>query len=119
MTDSILTTTKAVLGLADSYTDFDLDIVTYINTAFATLYQLGLATTLANDAFMITDATPVWADLGESKHILNLIRTYVLLKVRMLFDPPGTSFLIQAQTEQLAELEFRISSFREVELSAQ
>lgn len=113
MEQSILTSTKKVLGLSDSYTPFDLDILTHLNAAFATLHQLGIGDGL----FQIQDDVPVWADYsGVTAEQLSLIKTYVYLKVRMLFDPPATSFGIEAANKQLQEYEWRISAFREEDL---
>lgn len=111
MEQSILTSTKKVLGLSDSYTPFDLDILTHLNAAFATLHQLGIGDAL----FQLEDENPVWTDFaGVPAEQLALIKTYVYLKVRMLFDPPATSFGIEAAERQLKEYEWRISTFREV-----
>lgn len=110
MEASILTGTKKVLNLDQSYTAFDFDILTFINSAFATLNQLGIAPV----GFSVTDESAVWEDLGESAEMTNMIRTYVYLKVRSLFDPPGTGFLIEAMNNQISEQEWRLSNFREI-----
>lgn len=111
MEQSILTSTKKILGLAEEYTPFDLDVITHINTAFSTLYQLGVGPTTG---FAIEDATPTWADFIDGDiSIVNACKTYVYLRVRLLFDPPPTSFALQAMKEQLAEYEWRISVLRE------
>jgi len=111
--DSILKSTKKILGLADDYTVFDLDVITHINAAFSILDQLGVGPL---GGFYITDDTAVWGDFIAPDNQMNLIKTYVFLKVRMLFDPPGTSFLISAMTDQIKEYEWRLNVFREVEL---
>lgn len=112
MSDSILTSTKKILGIGEDYTEFDLDIITHINTVFSTLNQLGIGPA---DGFMIENAEPVWADfLGTDKN-LNAVKTYVYLRVRMLFDPPTTSYLINALDEQRKELEWRLNVKREEE----
>jgi hypothetical protein len=107
---SILTSVKKTLGLDASYTDFDADILLYINSVFATLNQLGIG---PEQGFAIEDATPTWdAFLGNDLR-LNNVKAYVYLKVRMLFDPPQTSFLIEALNKQALELEVRINTYRE------
>ena len=107
MDDSILTSTKKILGVDETYTVFDLDIMTHINSAFSTLNQLGIGPV---DGFMIEDATAVWSDfLGTNSPKLNAVKTYVYLRVRMLFDPPTTSYLINALNEQIKELEWRLN----------
>lgn len=112
MESSILTSTKKILGIAQAYTAFDLDIITHINSTFATLSQLGVGPV---DGFMIEDAGAVWDDYDVPQNQLNLIKTYMFLKVRILFDPPGTSFLVEALNNQLREHEWRLSTFREGE----
>jgi hypothetical protein len=114
MENSILLSTKKILGIADSYTVFDLDIITHINATFNLLYQLGIGPA---EGFMIEDDTAVWEDFADvPMHQLNLVRTYVFLKVRMLFDPPTTSFMITAMTDQIKEYEWRLNCFREWDL---
>lgn len=110
METSILKSTKKILGLADEYEAFDLDIITHINSAFAILNQIGVGPI---DAFTIEDDTAIWADLGLPQDQMNLVRTYIFLRVRMLFDPPTTSFLIDAVNKQIEEYETRLSYLRE------
>lgn len=111
MEDSILKSTKKILGVDPEYTVFDLDIITHINTAFSTLNQLGLGPVTG---FMIEDEEAVWSDfnLADDKKI-NSVRTYVFLKVRLLFDPPTTSYLIAVFERQITELEWRLNIRRE------
>jgi hypothetical protein len=111
MIDSILTSTKKILGLGPEYTAFDEDIITHINSTFSIIHQLGIGPV---DGFMIMDETDTWYDLAIPESQLNLLRTYVYLRVRMLFDPPTTSFLIEATNKQLQEYEYRLSYNREV-----
>jgi hypothetical protein len=110
MEPSILTSTKKVLGIAETYTVFDMDILMHINAAFSILNQLGVGPV---DGFFIEDESAEWEDFDVPANQLNLIRTYVFLKVRLLFDPPSTSFLITAMTDQIKEYEWRLNSFRE------
>lgn len=112
MEGSILDTTKKKLGIAADYTEFDLDIVTEINSVFSTLTQLGVGPA---DGFEIEDATKKWSDfLGVGLNPrYNFVRTYIYQKVRLSFDPPATSFGIEALKEQIKELEFRLSVVRE------
>lgn len=112
MEQSILNSTKKILGIAEDYTVFDLDIITHINTAFSTLAQLGVGPTAG---FMIDDAEEVWANFfGEIPDFqYNSVKSYVFLKVRQLFDPPQTSYLISATEKQIEELEWRLNTHRE------
>jgi hypothetical protein len=108
--ESILDSTKKALGIAPDYDVFDVDILMHINTVFAVLSQLGIG---PEDGFLIEDAEAVWEDfLGTDKQ-LNSVRTYVFLRVKILFDPPGNSFVMNALNEQIRELEWRLSVQRE------
>lgn len=110
MEQSILTSTKKILGIAADYTAFDLDIITHINAAFSTLTQLGVG---PPNGFMIEDADVEWYDYIEDDIQLNTVKSYVFLKVRQLFDPPTTSYLITAMETQIRELEWRLNVNRE------
>lgn len=114
MEKSILKSTKKILGIDAEYTAFDLDILTHINSAFSVLNQLGIGPA---NGFMIEDDQITWDAFFGTDPRLNLIKTYVYLKVRMLFDPPNTSYLIDAQNKQIQEYEWRLNAFREVELA--
>lgn len=110
MEDSILISTKKILGIADAYTAFDIDVITHINSTFSIINQLGVGPT---DVFSIEDDTAVWSALDLPNDQTNLLRTYLYLKVRMLFDPPISGFLITAMNQQIEEYETRLSYMRE------
>lgn len=110
MEQSILTSTKKILGLAEDYTVFDLDIITHINTAFSTLTQLGVGPSVG---YMIDGPEEVWTDFIAEDFQYNSVKSYVFLKVRQLFDPPQTSYLISAVEKQIQELEWRLNTHRE------
>ena len=112
MEDRILASTKKVLGVPEDYTAFDLDIMTHINAAFSVLTQLGVGPA---EGFMIEDEDAIWSDFITENTSLNMVKTYIYLKTRILFDPPTTSFLIEALNNQIAEYEQRISYQREGE----
>lgn len=109
---SILNSTKKILGISEDYTAFDHDIITHINTAFSTLTQLGVG---PPEGFMIHDAVAEWDDYIVDDMQFNSVQSYVFLKVRQLFDPPTTSYLITATEKQIAELEWRLNVHREEE----
>jgi len=111
MEDSILRSVKKILGLDASYTQFDLDILIHINSVFTTLHQLGIG---PEGGFEIEDATPTWTTFLGSTPRWNGVKSYVYLKVRMLFDPPTTSYLIEAMNKQAAEFEARLLINREL-----
>lgn len=110
MSTSILTSTKKVLGIEADYTAFDVDIITHINSVFSTLHQLGIGPA---EGFSIEDDIPTWFDLLGDDPRFNSVKTYVYLKVRLVFDPPGTSYLINALEKQTEELEWRLNVARE------
>jgi len=106
MNDSILTSTKKMVGIEADYTAFDLDIINHINTVFTVLTQLGVGPSLG---FMIEDDTSTWSEFIGTDPRLNSVKTYVYLRVRLLFDPPTTSYLINAMQEQINMLEWRLN----------
>lgn len=110
MEQSILISTKKILGIAADYTAFDLDIMTHINAAFSTLTQLGVGPA---EGFMIENDKDEWYDFIENDPQLNTVKSYVFLKVRQLFDPPTTSYLISAVEKQIQEFEWRLNTSRE------
>lgn len=112
MDESILNSTKKILGIPEDYTAFDTDIITHINSTFAILHQMGIGPTTG---YFIEDASNEWSEFTVDTG-LNMVRSYVFLKVRMLFDPPATSFVIAAMEKQIAEQEWRISTHREWQL---
>ena len=112
MSDSILNSTKHILGLAEDYNVFDPDVIIHINSVLSIITQLGIG---PQDGFMIEDATATWEDfLGADKR-MNAVKTLVYLRVRLLFDPPTTSYLINSMNEQCHELEWRLNVTREGE----
>jgi len=110
MTTSILNDTKTMLGVNLSDYNFDADIITHINMALGIINQLGVG---PSDGLVVADYTTLWSALLSSGPTLSLVKTYVYLKVRLVFDPPTTSYLIEAKERQFKELEYRISINRE------
>jgi len=110
MGSSILTSVKKVCGVAELDTSFDVDLVLHINSVLATLNQLGIG---PSEGFAIEDATSLWEDFLDTDTRYNPAKTYVCLRVRLLFDPPSTSYLITAHQDQIRELEWRLNVLRE------
>lgn len=113
VSDSILNSVKKVLGIDASYDAFDIDITMHINSALATLSQLGIGPT---DGFAIVDASDTWDDflLDDGNRLkLNNAKTYVYLRLRLIFDPPATSYVLTSFKEQIQELEWRMNVTRE------
>ncbi len=111
MNDSILNSVKLQLGILPEYTVFDQQLILAINTAFSILHQLGVG---PKDGYAIEDESNRWDEV-VTKQSLNMVKSYVFLKVKLLFDPPATSFVLEAYNKQLAEMEWRINS--EVEIN--
>jgi hypothetical protein len=112
VTDSILTSVKKALGIDEAYTAFDPDITMHVNSILATLNQIGVG---PDFGFQIEDKNATWDDLLDGDPRLNFVKTYLYTKVRLIFDPPPTSFALAAQTEVAKELEYRIYTAREVD----
>lgn len=114
MEASILYSTKKTLGLDEGYDAFDLDVMTFVNTALSTLDQIGVGPL---GGLTITGPDETWDDLDVPDNQLNLVKTYVLLRVKTLFDPPQTGFLVTAMNSQIEELEYRLRTFAETEIA--
>jgi len=104
--DSILDSVKKNLGLGSSYDVFDADIILFTNSVFSTLNQLGLGPA---NGFMIEDDTATWDSFLGGDLRFNDVKTYVYLRVRLLFDPPQTGYLVDALDKQIKELEWRMN----------
>lgn len=105
MPTSILTSIKKLLGITAEYTDFDADIIMHINSVFSILKQLGVG---PKEGFSITGDSETWADFLPSQNI-DMVKSYIYLKVRLMFDPPINSSLIESINRQIAELEWRLN----------
>lgn len=104
--DSILDSVKKVLGIGPDDDSFDVDIILFINSTFATLNQLGVGPA---DAFTIEDKEPKWsAFIGSATNIAS-VKQYVAMSVKLAFDPPGTSFAIESTKTIKDELGWRLS----------
>lgn len=106
MATSILTSIKKLLGPTEDDTSFDVDIIMHINSAFFRLNQLGVGPATG---FFITDNTKTWEDFLESRTDLEAVKTYVYQKVRLVFDPPQSSFLVEAIKDAIKEFEWTIN----------
>lgn len=110
MTNNILSSVKKNLGLPEDYTAFDADVIMHINSVFNILHQLGVG---PDQGFQITGNAELWTAFTEDNVMLNLVKSYTYLRVRLLFDPPATSFHLEAIKEQIREFEWRINVKRE------
>lgn len=115
MEQSILRSVKKALGVGDDDESFDLDILMHINTEFSTLHDMGVG---PEEGFVVEDDSVEWGDFldaDEEKVQLSRVKTAVILRTRLLFDPPNTSFVMDAMTKQLQEAEWRLNVKREGE----
>lgn len=105
--DSILTSVKKALGIEEAYTHFDPDIILHINSVFSVLTQLGVG---PDEGFSIEGKDAVWASYLTDGKKLSFVKSYMYLKVRLLFDPPQSSAAIDSFERQAKELEWRINT---------
>lgn len=105
MEENILESIKDLLGIQAEDTAFDIDVLVNINAIFSTLYQLGVG---SEGHYVVLDGTEKWNDIFEEKDLVDFIKLYTYMKVRLVFDPPTNSSILQALNEQAKELEYRI-----------
>ena len=107
MDSSILTSIKKLLGISEEDASFDQDIIMHINTVFAILAQLGVGPA---NGFSIEDDGAIWSDYLGNVTNLELVKSYIYMKVRSMFDPPTSSILADAMNKNISELEWRINT---------
>lgn len=107
MEESILTSIKKLLGIAEEYTHFDTDILIHINTAIMTLNQLGVG--IDEEGFRVTSDADSWSDFIDDDDYLDEVKTYVYLKVKLVFDPPLSGAVMEAMKESIREYEWRLN----------
>lgn len=106
MQDSILMTIRKLV-CGNPYADhFDTDLLVHINACFSILNQLGVG---PENGFVVTDETQSWSSYSDNDRILNMVKTYVTLKVKKIFDPPLTSSVLEAMDKEIKELEWRLN----------
>lgn len=103
---SILTSIKKLLGISADCKDFDTDIIIHINTVFMILNQLGVG---PNRVFAIEDDKTVWSDFLEDNTNFEAVKTYIHLKVRLIFDPPLSTAVKEAIQQSINEMEWRLN----------
>lgn len=106
MNESILTSIKKLLGITEEYTHFDTDIIIHINTVLMTLNQLGIGPV---NGFNIKDETSRWDDYIKEDDDLEAVKTFIYLKVKIVFDPPVNSTVMEAYKQTIKELEWRLN----------
>ena len=114
--ESILTSIKKLLGITEEYEHFDTDIIIHINSVFLNLTQIGVG---PKEGFFINDKTATWTDFIEDSIQLQAVKSYMFLKVRLLFDPPLSSSVVEASNRMIAEFEWRLKLAAENEKDAE
>lgn len=102
--DSILDSIKKLLGIQPEYKSFDQDIMMHINAVFVVLNQLGIG---PSEGFSINSRDIKWSKYSTELNT-NLVKTYVYLKVRLMFDPPASATLVESINAMIRELEWRL-----------
>lgn len=103
--ESILTSIKKLLGIAEEYTHFDEDLIMHINSVLTILTQMGVG---PSTGFTITDKEDTWDDFIDNKIYFEAVKTYIHLKVKLVFDPPLSSAVTEAINKMISELEWRL-----------
>lgn len=104
--ESILTSIKKMLGIEESYEHFDQDIIMHINSVFMVLNQLGVGPV---EGFTIEDDTSIWTDFMPDITKVEAIKSYIYLKVKLLFDPPSSSVVTESYKRMIDEYEWRLN----------
>ena len=102
--DSILTSIKRMLGIEEEYTQFDPELIVFINSVFGILFQLGVGPT--DEAFRITGIKETWSEFNADEQI-ETVKSYMFMKVKLLFDPPSSSSVLSSYQELIKEFEWR------------
>lgn len=110
--ESILTTIKKMLGIAEEHKDFDPDIIAHINTEFMVLHQIGVG---PSEVFKIEDDLALWTDFTEDIEQIEGVKQYIYIRVKAVFDPP-TGAASDAHTRKSEELEWRLNFAAESEV---
>ena len=106
-TDSILDSMKKLLGISNDYNHFDQGIIIHINTAFMSLRQIGVG---PKEGFAIHGSEETWGDFLPDMKTLESVRTYLYLKVRLIFDPPTNSAVVEIFNKNINEIEWRLNT---------
>lgn len=106
--DSILTSVKKMLGITEEYEHFDADIIMHINSVFMILTQMGVGPT---EGFAIEDASTSWSDYIPNTSLVKMegVKSYMYAKVRLMFDPPTISSVMDAMNRMVSEFEWRLN----------
>lgn len=109
--ESILQSVKKVIGISGEYDVFDVDILMHINSFFGSLNQMGIG---PEEPFVVSTGEEVWSDFIQDKKTIEMVRSYISLRARLVFDPPSNSITSEALRETIKELEWRMHFDAEV-----
>ena len=113
--DSILTSTKKLLGILEEDGNFDVEIMMHINSVFMTLSQLGVG---PSKGFSIKDKSTTWAEFVNGDHLLySSLPSYMYAKVRLIFDPPLSSAVLESLNRIISEFEWRLNVVAETPIT--
>lgn len=112
MDESILTSIKKLLGVPKDYEHFDQDIIMHINSVFMILNQIGVG---PSDGFSISDKTAIWSDFVSDNKKFEAVKSYMYMKVRIMFDPPLSSAVTECINRMISEMEWRLNVSAESE----
>lgn len=105
--DSILTSIKKLLGIGKEYTEYDTDIIMHINSVFADLAQMGVG---PSEGFYIEGSTETWDEFTSDNALLNSVKSYMHLRVKILFDPASIgSSTLASYERQISQWEWRLN----------
>lgn len=110
--DSILISVKKMLGITSEYTHFDADIIMHINSVFMILNQLGVG---PREGFSISSDVETWDEFTNDNLTIESVKSYMYLKVGLLFDPPTSSNVLEARNRLVSELEWRLNAIADTE----
>lgn len=104
--ESILLSVKDFIGPTVDNTDFDTSIIVQINTALSILTQLGVG---PPEGFSVEGEFETWSDFMKDDPRLNMVKTFVQLKAKLIFDPPSNSSILESYNQTIKEIESRIT----------
>lgn len=104
--ESILTSIKKMLGIEEEYTHFDEELIMYINSVLMGLTQIGVGPA---EGYSIKDRNDFWADYLGNNTNLEAVKSYIYMKVRLIFDPPSSGFVLDSIERLTKEMEWRLN----------
>lgn len=110
MNESILNTIKTMIGLSPDDAEFNTDILVFVNSALMTLRQIGIG---PQNGFSVSDSTQTWSEFIEDIRYYESVKSYIYLKVRLMFDPPATSYVSEQMKTEIQEIEWRLKVEKE------